>query len=139
MRFSSRSHRAHLRSVTPAPAPRRRDGFTMPELLIAIVVIAVGMLSLATGSVAVLRQIRWGSQSALAALVATQRMEYLRSQGCTQLGADGSTSATTRGLGEKWVIATINGRAKAVVESVKYAPRAGLTRYVEMKSVVPCA
>lgn len=138
MRFASRSHRAHLRAVNPvaAPAPRRRSGFTMPELLIAIIVIAIGMLSLATGAVGVLRQMRWGNQSALAALVATQRMEKIRSVGCTALTSD---STTTRGLHEKWVITAINGRAKAVSESVTYTPRAGLTRYVEMKSVVPCA
>ena len=82
---------------------------------------------------------RWGNQSALAALVATQRMETLRSESCALLTPDGSTTATTRGLAEKWVVSTINGRAKAVVESVTYTPRAGLTRYVEMKSVVPCA
>lgn len=138
MRLSSRSHHAHLRAVTAAPAsaPRRRDGFTMPELLIAIIVIAIGLLSLATGSVGVLRQMRWGNQSALAAIVATQRMENIRSQGCYLLS---NGTATTRGLPEKWVVSTITSKAKAVVESVKYVPRAGLTRYVEMKSVVPCA
>lgn len=139
MRLSSRSHRAHLRAVTAAPAsaPRRRDGFTMPELLIAIIVIAIGLLSLASGSVGVLRQMRWGNQSALAAIVATQRMENIRSQGCYLLGSGGT--ATTRGLSEKWVVSTITSKAKAVVESVTYIPREGLTRYVEMKSVVPCA
>jgi prepilin-type N-terminal cleavage/methylation domain-containing protein len=123
--------------VNPDPAPsRRRDGFTMPELLIAIVVICVGLLSLATGSTGVLRQMRYGNQSALAAIVATARMENVRSQGCNVVGTGGT--ATTRGLSEKWVITTISSRALAVVESVTYVPRAGLTRYVEMKSVVPC-
>ena len=138
MRFPSRSDRAHVRPVAgaPAAASRRRSGFTMPELLIAIIVIAIGMLSLAGGSVGVLRQMRWGNQSALAALVATQRMETIRSLGCTSM-ANGT--ATTRGLPEKWVITSITSKARAVVESVTYKPRAGLTRYVEMKSVVPCA
>jgi len=137
MRLSARSHRAHLRAVTSSPAssPRRRDGFTMPELLIAIVVICVGLLSLATGSAGVLKQMRWGNQSALAAVVATARMENSRSKGCNSLASD---STTTRGLHERWVINTISSRARSVVESVTYKPRAGLTRYVEMKSVVPC-
>jgi Tfp pilus assembly protein PilV len=107
----------------------------MPELLIAIVVICVGLLSLATGSAGVLKQMRWGNQSALAAVVATARMENSRSKGCNSLASD---STTTRGLHERWVINTISSRARSVVESVTYKPRAGLTRYVEMKSVVPC-
>jgi Tfp pilus assembly protein PilV len=109
----------------------------MPELLIAIILISVGLLSLAGGAVGVLRQMRWGSQSAIAAIVATQRMETIRSQGCSLNGTGGT--ATTRGLPEKWVITFINGKGSAVVESVTYTPRAGLTRYVEMRSVVPCA
>jgi Tfp pilus assembly protein PilV len=109
----------------------------MPELLIAIILISIGLLSLAGGAVGVLRQMRWGSQSAIAAIVATQRMETIRSQGCSLNGTGGT--ATTRGLPEKWVITFINGKGSAVVESVTYTPRAGLTRYVEMRSVVPCA
>lgn len=108
----------------------------MPELLIAIVMISVGLLALASGSVGVLRQMRWGNQSALAAIVATARMEKMRAQGCSTLT---SGTGTKRGLSEKWVVSTINGRAVAVVESVSYTPREGLTRYVELKSVVPCA
>jgi len=109
----------------------------MPELMIAIIVITVGLLSLATGAVGVLRQMRWGNQSALAAIVAQQRMETIRSQGCNVIGTGGT--ATTRGMPEKWVITVINGKGSAVVESVTYVPRAGLTRYVELRSVVPCA
>ncbi len=109
----------------------------MPELLIAIILISIGLLSLAGGAVGVLRQMRWGNQSAIAAIVATQRMETIRSQGCNLIGTGGT--ATTRKMPEKWVITAINGKAQAVVESVTYTPRPGLTRYVEMRSVVPCA
>ena len=78
----------------------------------------------------------FGNQSALAAIVATERMEKIRSEGCNVL-ANGT--ATKRGLPEKWVITSVNGKARAVIESVTYVPRAGVTRWVEMKSVVPCA
>ena len=141
MRFSTRPHRAKVRTVrrhaAPDGAPRVRAGFTMPELLIAIILISIGLLSLAGGAVGVLRQMRWGNQSAIAAIVATQRMETIRSQGCNLIGTGGT--ATTRKMPEKWVITAINGKAQAVVESVTYTPRPGLTRYVEMRSVVPCA
>jgi Tfp pilus assembly protein PilV len=108
----------------------------MPELLIAIIVICVGLLSLATGSAGVVKQIRAGNQSALAAIVATARMENSRSKGCVSLTTD---STWTRGLREKWVIGNISSRAKSVVESVTYIPRANDTLRLEMKSVVPCS
>lgn len=137
MRFSPRSHRAKLRAVKRSLAPmRRRDGFTMVELMVAIIVLCVGLLGLASGAVGVLRQTRWGAQSALASVVAQRRMEIIRSKGCSSLS---NGTATTRGLSEKWVLTVINGKAQAVVESVTYVPREGMTRWVELKSVVPCA
>ena len=64
MRFQTRSHRANVRTVrrhaAPDGAPRVRAGFTMPELLIAIILISIGLLSLAGGAVGVLRQMRVG-------------------------------------------------------------------------------
>jgi len=107
----------------------------MPELLIAIIIICVGLLALASGSVGVLRQMRMGNSAAVAAIVAQQRMENIRSQGCNST-TDGS--ATTSGMPEKLVFTAMNGKAKAVTESVTYKPRAGQTRYVEMRSVIPC-
>ena len=137
MRYSARTHRANLLTVTPHPAPsRRRDGFTMPELLIAIIVICVGLLSLASGSAGVLRQMRSGNQSALAAIVATARMENIRSQGCNVVGTGGT--ATTRGLPETWTFTPISSRARGVVVTVNYVPRPGQTKSVTMTSVVPC-
>jgi type IV pilus assembly protein PilV len=113
-----------------------RRGFTIIELVVAIIIITVGVLALATGSAGVAKQMRSGNQAALAAVVAQSRLETIRSLGCSNLS---SGTATTRGMTEKWSVSFISGRARAVTESVTYVPRAQRTRTIGMRSVVPCA
>ena len=133
MRFSSRSHRPSLR---PVAARVRRDGFTLAEVILAIVILSVGLLALAGGSVGVIRQMRDGNQSAIASMVAQSRMEKLRGVGCTYLGAG---AATTRGLSETWSLTFLSSRIRAVSESVTYVPRPGVTKNLVLRGVIPCA
>jgi len=137
MRISRRFDRATVRMVSPRRARlQARGGFTIVELVVAIIIITVGVLALATGSAGVAKQMRSGNQSALAAVVAQSRLETIRSLGCSNLS---SGTATTRGMTEKWSVSFISGRARAVTESVTYVPRAQTTRTIGMRSVVPCA
>jgi len=133
MRFSSRSHRAPLR---PVAARGRRDGFTIAEVIIAMVILSVGLLALASGSVGVVRQMRAGNQAAIAAMVAQSRMEKMRSRTCSNIST-GTT--TTSGMSEKWTVTALSARVSAVAETVTYVPRPGVTKKVGMNGVVPCA
>ena len=114
---------------------RARRGFTIIELVVAIIIMTVGVLALATGSAGVAKQMRAGNQAALAAVVAQTRLETIRSQGCTYLS---NGNATTRGMNEKWTITWLSGRSRVVTESVTYVPRAKVTRTIGLRSVVPC-
>jgi prepilin-type N-terminal cleavage/methylation domain-containing protein len=137
MRISRRFDRATVRLVSPRGARfQARRGFTIIELVVAIIIITVGVLALATGSAGVAKQMRSGNQAALAAVVAQSRLETIRSLGCSNLS---NGTATTRGMTEKWTVAFISGRARAVTESVTYVPRATVSRTIGMRSVVPCA
>ena len=133
MRLSTRSHRAVLRPVTPR---RARRGFTLVEVILAMVLLAVGLLALASGSVGVMRQMRSGNKASVATRVAQARMEKLRSRGCATLS---SGSATTNGMPEKW-IATVNpaARVNAVAETVFYSSRAGKRDTIALNGAVPC-
>jgi Tfp pilus assembly protein PilV len=104
-------------------------------------IITVGVLAMAGSSVGVLRQMRMGNQSSLAAAVAQARLENIRSRSCTALA---SGTAVTRGLSEAW---TINPsgvtnpnatRVAAVVETVTYVPRRGVTKKLGLTGWVPC-
>jgi type II secretion system protein I len=61
----------------------RRDAFTLVEVLVAIVIFAVGLLGLATGLVVSGRMVEQGRRAALAASFAKQRVEQLRASACT--------------------------------------------------------
>jgi len=120
---------------------RARSGFTLMELIVSVTVITIGLLALAGSSVGVLRQMRSGNQAALASAVAARRLETLRSMACTSLA---SGTATTRGLDEAWTInpaAVTNPnttRLTAVVETVTYVPRVGVTKKFGLTGWVPC-
>ena len=132
MRLSSRSHRAPLR---PVAARARRDGFTLAEVVISMVILSVGLLALASGSMGVMRQMRAGNQAAIAAMVAQSRMEKMRSRMCSNIS---SGTGTTSGMSEKWTVNSLSARMSAVAETVTYVPRPGVTKKLGMNGVVPC-
>ena len=136
MRISRRFDRTSVRMVSRRRAGLgSRGGFTIIELVVAIIIMTVGVLALATSSAGVVKQMRAGNQAGLAAVVAQARLEAIRSQGCASLS---SGSATTRGMTEKWTISFLSSRARAVTESVTYVPRARVSRTVGLRAVVPC-
>jgi type IV pilus assembly protein PilV len=133
MHLSSRSHRAALR---PVAARHRRDGFTLVEVVVSMIILTVGLLALARGAMGVVRQMRSGNQSAIAAMVAQSRMEKMRSKACTSISTG---TATTMGLAESWKVTSISARISAVAETVTYVPRPGVTKKLGLTGVVPCA
>lgn len=150
MRLETRTHRADVRLMTRRRAlstrrppravgasPRSRRGFALPELIVAMVILTVGILALASTAAGVMKQMRSGNQRALAAVVAQSRLERMRSLQCGNLS---TSSATTRGLQENWTIGamTAGGRAIAVKESVTYVPAAGKKSTLVITGLVPC-
>jgi len=61
---------------------KRESGFTLVEIIIAIIVLTVGLLALVTSSALVTRMIARGQRSAMSATFAAQRLEQLRVTGC---------------------------------------------------------
>jgi prepilin-type N-terminal cleavage/methylation domain-containing protein len=74
-------------------------GFTIVEILIAIVVLTVGILGMVTTSALVTRMIARGQRTAVAAQFAAQRFERLRVTGC----ANRVAGADTLKRGSNWV------------------------------------
>lgn len=121
--------------VKPHDAPRK--GFTIIELVAAIVILSLGVLALAGTSALVSRTLGQGSQQSNAATVAQARFEKLRSTRCPVT----SGSATSGSMNERWTkVATLGGanlRFYDVIDSVSYTVR-GNTKRQAFRSIVQC-
>jgi len=76
-------------------------GFTIVEALVAVLILNVGLLGLVTTAGAVTRMIGQGRITTVAAALAGEQLEALRSQGCP---APGSGSETRDGVTVAWQV-----------------------------------
>ena len=81
--------------------PRARAGFTLAELLVALMVFSVGALAMVATSANVMTLITASKNRAMAASTAASRFERMRSQPCS---AHTSDSASSRGITEVWQV-----------------------------------
>jgi prepilin-type N-terminal cleavage/methylation domain-containing protein len=73
------------------PRVQGNKGFTIVEVIIAIVVLTIGLLALMTSSALVTRMIARGERTAAMAAFASQRLERLRTSACTSQPAGSDT------------------------------------------------
>jgi len=80
---------------------RTQSGFTIIEIIIAIMVLTVGLLALVTTAALVTRMIARGQRSAVASMYAAQRAERMRPAACIPAQrVDGTDTLYT---GSNWV------------------------------------
>jgi prepilin-type N-terminal cleavage/methylation domain-containing protein len=99
---------------------RSTGGFTLAEVLVAILILSVGLLAIASSSGTVYRLLGYGKRSTEAANVAASRMEWLRREAnrttprCSALTNGGDTLPS--GVTERWTIAAeLRSRSVVVV------------------------
>jgi prepilin-type N-terminal cleavage/methylation domain-containing protein len=103
---------------------RTKRGFSLVEVLVAIVMLSVGVLALVGSSAMVTRMIGSGKSSTDIAQRAQDRVDYLRqlaagtSPPCTA-AAFASGSATSLGVTETWVVPT-SGSGRTVVLTLRH-------------------
>lgn len=73
------------------PRVQGTQGFTIVEVIVAIVVLTIGLLALMTSSALVTRMIARGERTAAMAAFASQRLERLRTTACTSQPAGSDT------------------------------------------------
>lgn len=93
--------------------PRFHHGFTLTELVVALMLLTVGVLALSSTATVVAYEAAASGRSERAAGVALARLESLRSDGCDR--ASGG-SATQGGLTERWTVRQSHGAAITVVD-----------------------
>lgn len=122
------------RAVRPHAAGRR--GFTLIEVIAAIILLTIGLLAVAGLGVVAAKTTRRGSTQTLAAAIAQSRFDSLSSLPCYTLAASGATSgtATIRGVQEKWRV--VDGwNVKRLTDSLTVPGRTSILVY---QSVIPC-
>jgi len=116
--------------------PRARRGFTLVELMVAIVIMAVGVLGLAGTASLVSRLTGGAAQQTLAATVASSRFERMRSLPCTSIAAG---TDTTRGMQEAWGDSTVAPSVKWATDTVRYQGAGGrISGPIVFESYVRC-
>jgi prepilin-type N-terminal cleavage/methylation domain-containing protein len=111
--------------MRPTRASQPRRGFTLVELMVAIVIMAVGVLGLA-GTAALVSNLSGGAaQETLAATVASSRFEMMRSLSCASIT---SGRDTTRGMQESWGDSTVANNVRWVADSIRYQAAGGRMR-----------
>jgi prepilin-type N-terminal cleavage/methylation domain-containing protein len=102
-------------------------GFTLVEVIIAIVILSVGVLGMVGTAGLVSRMVGQGKRNTQAGVVAQQRMEILRQTAlsttphCTALAGG---TATTNNVTETWTV-TGTGRSRRLQIIVRYAKPGG--------------
>jgi prepilin-type N-terminal cleavage/methylation domain-containing protein len=121
---------------------RSQSGFTLVEVLIAVVVIGIGIIALAGGSSLVTRMIGRGKVETRAAQVASRRMETLRlaaassSPRCTSTAFASGGPAVHDGVAESWMVSPA-GRVRLVRITVSYLTVRG-PRTAELQTGIEC-
>lgn len=116
------------------PARHRRPGFSLVELLVALVVLVLGMGTLAAGTARALRALADARLEEDAAVRAGRRFEALRATACP-LRAGGEWRDAR--LVERWRVAAHAGGAATRLE-VDVAPAARPADVRRYATVAPC-
>lgn len=113
-----------------AGAPR---GFTLPEVLLAILLFAVGFLGLVSSATAIAAQVGDAREVARAALLAGSVLDSLRAVPCTTL----ASGARTAGRATMMWTATVSPATVAVQASLSL-PGRGAPRLWALETLLPC-
>ena len=103
------------------------QGFTLVEVLVAVVVLGIGITALVGSSAMVTRMIGRGQMETRAAQLASRRLETLRREAystsprCTSGGFASGGPSTSQGVTESWQLTGTNPRTLTVTVSYKTA------------------
>ena len=112
-----------------------RGGFTLVEVLVALLVFELGMLALTGVAAVAARDLASASRTARANALARNRVEALRSTSCPE---PASGSASVGGTTERWRV-SVEHNARRIADSVEFALPSGKVRRVVREAWVLCS
>jgi len=115
--------------------PRLRRGFTLIEMIIAIIVMSIGIMGLASTASFVAIQMGGGNLQTIAAAMSMKISDSLSARRCSAV-VDGSQ--TKRGVTVSWTVQD-STRTRWVTSTVQYKPkRGGATKTINYMTVIQC-
>ena len=115
-------------------------GFTIVEVLVAIIVLTIGLLGLMGTGALTTRMIARGQRSALASIHAGERMEVLRASACISRAAGSETlyrGGTVVGRND-WTWATAGANLFRLTLASRYKTTQGRQRSDTMELTISC-
>jgi Tfp pilus assembly protein PilV len=126
----TRRNRKYRRAVN------KREGMTIIEVIVAMMILTFGLLGMAGFSLTVTKQFKASTKQEAAALMVQSRIDSVASIRCQALAPSGDQTGTLVNLGvtENWVISDGND-IKILTDTVTFSPR---TRPLVYRSIIPC-
>lgn len=112
-----------------------QSGFTIVEIMAAVMLLTVGVLALASTSGMVTRMIGQGKRYSQASVLASERLDVLRGTDCSAL-ADGSE--TRDGFDIAWRIASAAGGEGRTLQVAVTSPTTDGSRTDVFTSTISC-
>jgi type IV pilus assembly protein PilV len=114
---------------------KNRAGFTILEVLVAMMILTVGILGLVTTAALVTRMIGQGQRYSEASTLAAQRIERMRSRSCTTLANGGATQGAYT---ISWTVDAVSQPNSRVVTVVVVSPTNRGTRADTFATTIAC-
>ena len=111
-----------------------RRGFTLVEVIIAVVLINVGLLALVAGSAVLIRQSAEMRARSAAVRAAANRLALL---GATTCVARSGSATSAFGVREDWSVSVLANGVRELHDSVSYSAPTG-TKSVVLRTRLPC-
>ena len=108
----------------PAATTDRSAGISIVEVLVALVLLAVGLLGVAGNGAIAVRASSTATRERRAVQRATDRVEALRADGCT-LARSGSYIDSRAAMAEQWTVTSATGRAALIDVQVRWRAPSG--------------
>lgn len=113
-----------------------RSGFTLVEIIVAIVILTVGILGIVGATAKMTALQSRGERLATAAFYAQSRMEQLRAAGCT-LAASGNETLVGVYI-MTWTVAAQVGGSRAVMVAAEYPTGTAAAAIDTFETYIPC-
>ena len=118
----------------PRPLRRSRRGFSLVELIVALTVLAIGLLGVASVSTLVARRIAIAESHVLSTTAAGSLIDSLAGIPCPSV-ASGSDAAGR--VAREWTVSG-TGRARAIRVDTRAVSAPGRERVERLTTAIPC-